>query len=435
MPRTLSRTSRALRGSALAAALVLLASDASRADVVVLTNGRRLQGTIVSEEEKILVLRVEQMGDMRIERSNVREIVKSKAPPPPAPEPEPAKPEPEKPAPATPAPDTQKRPPKQAPAATAKDASGADAVLARTGPWHVRKASLAEVVPDLARQAGLGFRVTDAGAATLRDSNPCANEYDYERTLASMLRYLLDFASAGSLAYRVEDGVLVVGLPHEVAGAAPSTRGSGLVWDDATGDVKDSFDPPGWRRPDLLELSVDSQRGYVHVLLRFAEELSVTLAQKTPTGTMKGYELVDLYLDVDDDPKTGKATSWDARRTGWEYEVSVSTGFELKDKRGNAFSQWGNIESIAGEHTIARTLATYSVRPMGDSGGMRINDPNDPDEPERLTKISGREVDVAIPYKALGIARGQRIRVCFLDSREELMAKDRFARAGTFVLQ
>ena len=66
---------------------------------------------------------------------------------------------------------------------------------------------------------------------------------------------------------------------------------------------------------------------------------------------------------------------------------------------------------------------------------MRINDPNDSDQPEKLTKISGRDVEVAIPYKALGVARGRRVRACFLDSREEMMAKDRISRAGTFVLQ
>lgn len=413
-----------------AALLVVLAAGAATADEVILKNGRRLRGRVVREDERTVVLDVKGLGEMTIERSTVKEIARSAEPPQPESDPAPApSPAPE---PKPPAPRPASREP--APAKQTPSADPADPLQTKRL-WKVPAGRLRAAFESVAQQARLTLTVTPAAETLLAAADANYSGREGESTLGALLHSLHMTPGGIKLAYRVRDGALEIGRPHEVDGTPAQTRGSSVFWPDFRGDAKDTFDPPGWRRPDLLELSIEGRNGYVTIRMRFAEDVEPLLAQKNSEGEQKGYALADVFLDTDDDSKTGRAISWDENRTGWEYEVAVSTGFEARDRKGNRFTQWGNIQSIAGVHTILRTLATYSLRPMGSSGGVSVTDERSKDTPEKLTTMRGSEIAALVPYAALGVKRGQRIRACFTDCLQPMMTPARIATPGTFTLE
>jgi hypothetical protein len=428
------RRSRRTPLRALAAALVLfVAIGIAIGDDVVLHNGRRLRGRVVREDDRAVVLDVKGLGEMTIERSTVREIVRSAEPEPePAPNPAPAP---------VPAPAPEQKPPAQRPPvrapSRAQQGQPADPgdPLQATRVWNVPAGRLRAAFASVAEQARLSLTVTPAAETLLAAANAAFSGREGESTLGALLHSLHMTPGGIKLAYRVRDGALEIGRPHEVDGAPAQTRGSGVFWPDFRGDAKDTCDPAGWRRPDLLELSIEGRDGHVAIRMKFAEDVQSLLAQKTPGGEQKGYDLADVFLDTDDDSTTGRAISWDENRTGWEFEVAVSTGFEARDNKGNTFTQWGNIQSIAGVHAILRTLATYSLRPMDSSGGVSVTDTRSKDRPEELTTMRGAEITALVPYAALGVKKGQRVRACFTDCLQPMMTPARIASPGVFTLE
>jgi hypothetical protein len=70
--------SRRARGAALCALVLALAAPTSSADVVVLKDGRRIEGTLVRDDDKVVVRTG--LGELEFPRSAVKEIVRGKTP-------------------------------------------------------------------------------------------------------------------------------------------------------------------------------------------------------------------------------------------------------------------------------------------------------------------------------------------------------------------
>jgi hypothetical protein len=96
--------------------------------------------------------------------------------------------------------------------------------------------------------------------------------------------------------------------------------------------------------------------------------------------------------------------------------------------------QWGNVSSIAGTHTVDGVFVTHGVFRAGSLTPFNAGGGDHP-EPAKLTEASGRQVRVRVPLTRLGLARGARVRVCYTDDMEEMMAPGRNAHDGTFEIR
>lgn len=312
------------------------------------------------------------------------------------------------------------------------------ALMDSTGPWKLVQGTAADNFAAVAQQAGLRLKVTEKGAAELPGARPVQKAVESRMPLRKLLESLSD-SMRTKLGARVRGSELHVGLSHEVNGETAVPRGNALVWADAKGDAeKGGFDPPGWKRPDLLELSVEARGGRVRIELTFAEDVKQTLSQRTPKGTQMAYDLAELHFDVDGNEATGDALGFDKNRTGWEARVTVTTGFELTQKSGPDFSQWGNIETVAGTHTVRAVLATYRLESKAapaSGGGLRVKDPSDSESAGNLTKIDGRRIVAEVPYAKLGVKPGSRVRVGFQDELEHMFSTEKISQAAWLDVQ
>jgi hypothetical protein len=406
-----------------AAAGLFAFERAARADEVVLLNGRKVRGTIVSEDDKLVVVRVDGLGDMKVARSDVREIVR-KAPAAPAPAaPETPKPE-EKPA-------ADERPAASPPAAPERDP------LAMRRDFHFEKAPLRRRFESIAEQAGLVAKATPAGEAMFDAYTTILPASHRVMTLADALRVLVRTTSAGVLRFGVHDGVLEAGKGCEVDGERSKPRGGALVWadrrGDATGPLGGMFDPRDLVHPDLVETTIEGRGGALEIRLRFADDVVATLGRKLRDGRFRGHRLVEIWIDADDDAKTGRPMTHDSERTGWERKACVEVGFRATLPDGRTTQQSGEVVSVPAQHSVTGFFATYEAVDAGSSFVTgRFDSPEDAD---KRTTIRGAEVVASVPYAELGVASGRRVRVAVVDLQQESSTPMRTSAPGGLVLE
>lgn len=303
--------------------------------------------------------------------------------------------------------------------------------MARKGPWRLVPGTCRQTLEHLAQQAGLTVRASEFAAAALEKKSAVRAAGTSDVWFGALATSTVD-GTGTNLALRVRGSELHVGRPHEVLGEIPVVQDGALVWPDSRDDVAWSLDPEGWRRPDLVAVSVAARGGRVRIELTFAEDVVASLAQKTPKGTQRAYTLAYVCFDADGDEATGPTHDWDQVSKGWDARVRISTGFEIRQGE-STFSQWGDMETVEGAHTVLRTTATYDARLLAGpsaGNGLRIVERHDPETPERLTRIDGRVVSAEIPYAALGLVKGRAARVVVVDALEKELGGDRVSQPG-----
>ena len=96
--------------------------------------------------------------------------------------------------------------------------------------------------------------------------------------------------------------------------------------------------------------------------------------------------------------------------------------------------QWGNIESIAGVHTVKGVLVKYYMKDLRPYDQHRDTPYKGPTSSE-LTKIEGHDLVLRVPYERLDVRRGTQVRVCFYDAQQELLTPGRGTQTGSLDLR
>ncbi|MFH1421410.1 MAG: hypothetical protein ABIH42_01640, partial [Planctomycetota bacterium] len=231
----------------------------------------------------------------------------------------------------------------------------------------------------------------------------------------------------------IKDKHILVMTKDELARAEAYSTGSGIAWNDDEGDSESvPFAPSDWKKPDVTKVEIECKNNYLCVTITFKDNLKPMLDRKNDEGEHRGYSLVQLYLDTDNNEKTGDPMSWNPRRIGYDYCLEISSGFEVTDDNGNEITQWGNIRSIVGVHNVTKTLVTYTIWKSG--SGSRAKDP-DGKEPQDLTTIQSNKVTAKVHYESLRLKAGQKIRVCCEDNTQCLMEEGRISDDGLCTLK
>lgn len=194
--------------------------------------------------------------------------------------------------------------------------------------------------------------------------------------------------------------LLVVGLspvslpptPHLQQPAAAVQKAVGSVeWKDLAGDVEQQNTSDG-KRPgfDLVRLAITSDGTVLTI--------TATLAG-APKGDFAS-NVVQLYIDTDNNPATGAQTIW-----------SKQPGFELRAKLSLCIEYANGGKACSGGLGGTQVTGYYSKVEFGkldDTGNVKDFYPafNEP-----AGTVQGAAISGSLPYKDLGVKPGQTIRV------------------------
>jgi hypothetical protein len=403
---------------AAAACLLLALVAAAFGDTVVLRNGRKVKGKIVRQDKRTVVVHVDGLGNLTLERSSIKSIVVSdEAPAPPSSDPA--------------------RPGATKGARRSRWESAEDALAAGFS-VEVRAGSLGDALEQLGKDVGIEIALLPGATRYVETTRPVIQGLSGRRTLGETLSALVEKPTHRRLMFRAEGKRVLVGRPYEIWGAKGTPHGIGVRWTDAEGDAT-MFSSVGAKAPDLTMLYVGQGRDGLEIVLTFNYKVNGSLNSKDANGEMHGYDLAEIYLDLDNDEKTGHPVGRDGDRPGFDARIRISTGFDFRDAKGNSLSQWGNITSVRGEHRVDKPYVIHHVYdiakyidyvPPGGGGVVR------PDSERRaLTQVRGREIRIRVPREDLGLTKAARIRACFIDELQVLGTNGRLSQDGFFDLR
>ena len=178
---------------------------------------------------------------------------------------------------------------------------------------------------------------------------------------------------------------LAIAVALFVAGEQ-SAKGS-VSFDDPTGDVRPMSSGDGevpGRDVTRLEIASDGKDFIVTVTL--AADLS---------GTMAG-DVVEIFLDTDGDPATGKPALW-GDKTGFEQKVELFAC--VKCANGGSACVGGAGSTPTAYYAVATSKNTET----GETAQDIFSVPQTP--------IEGRVVSSKVSYADLGVQAGQTIRI------------------------
>jgi hypothetical protein len=184
--------------------------------------------------------------------------------------------------------------------------------------------------------------------------------------------------------------VLALASPQKPAQIQKAVRA--VEWTRPAGHVRPGSTSSGERPAfDVVKLALSSD----------GTKLTITATLKSPMSGDFASDVVQVYIDTDNDPKTGSKTFW-----------SDKPGFELLAKLYACVRYENGGSACAGGLTGAKVKGYYAVADLG-----RFK--TDPVNPEKVVGIfdapevpfQGAVLSASLSYKDLGVTPGQAIRV------------------------
>ncbi len=196
--------------------------------------------------------------------------------------------------------------------------------------------------------------------------------------------------------------------------AAPATQGGVLQTKVATGSVE-LVDPAGDVEPIVYRESVGSgpekevkYPGFDVLKLAIASDgVALTFAATlTAPPARASYEVLEFFVDADNNPKTGITQPFDPRLAGLEFYGTLEDCLEHP-----VFgTTCAGAEAQPAAHTAVVTLEKYGKEWMNKDALLSLPASGTVKEPKKVP-VSGAVVRASLPYAALGVKPGQTIRL------------------------
>jgi hypothetical protein len=197
----------------------------------------------------------------------------------------------------------------------------------------------------------------------------------------------------------IAPAILVLGLTLAAAQKPAQVQKAthAVEWTDPAGDVRphntNTGTIPGF---DVVKLALASD----------GTKLTITATLKGPMSGDFASDVVQVYLDTDNDPKTGYETFW-----------SKKPGFELLAKLVACVRYENGGSACAGGFTGAKVKGYYAVATLGRFKTDGVNEEKVIgafDAPE--VPFQGAVLSASLSYKDLGVKPGQAIRIVARES-------------------
>ncbi len=197
--------------------------------------------------------------------------------------------------------------------------------------------------------------------------------------------------------------ILMAALPVVLAMAPPQVTPRiqkatyAVEWTDPAGDVRPGSTSAGPRPGfDVVKLALASD----------GTKLTITATLKGPMSGTFASDVVQLYIDADNDRKTGVETFW-SRKPGFELFAKLSACVSYDDG-GSACSGALTGAKVKGYFAVA-TLARFKADPVN---------PEEVVGPFKAPAVpfQGAVLSASLTYKDLGVNPGQVIRIVARES-------------------
>jgi hypothetical protein len=165
---------------------------------------------------------------------------------------------------------------------------------------------------------------------------------------------------------------------------------------DPAGDVRNDEGKPG---KDVVKVSIASDGKSLHVIAELKENAAFYL-----TGQMAG-PVIEMHFDTDNNERTGGIPFWGRNRKGYEYQVNLVACIKYKDGMACLGALGGEITGFRSSYAIYR----YA---QGEKMPKSINDAIQSTQKD----IAGKQVEITLPYSAIGIKSGGRMRIAIRES-------------------
>ena len=216
-------------------------------------------------------------------------------------------------------------------------------------------------------------------------------------------------------------------------------------WTDAR-EVEPYSNAPDLPLLDLAWVRARSDGTHVILTAGATSDLGAYLDYVDPDESyQRGGILAEYWLDTDDDPSTGGTSFWgdDADRTidGYDYSADVLLGFlyDAADGTMKGMAAAGSTTLDPREVTITGHHATFHVFKRAEEGSGSEFVSRDPDSAmtnwDDLAELDGEMVTIRIPYDRIGVASGDRIRICYREVAQGGLNGAGFSSDRTLILE
>jgi len=166
---------------------------------------------------------------------------------------------------------------------------------------------------------------------------------------------------------------------------------------DPVGDVQEKDGKPG---KDVVKVSISSDGENLHVIAALKENISYYLKDQ-----MAG-PVIEMHFNTDNNDATGGIAFWGKGKKGFEYQVDLVACIKYKGHGLACAGALGN--------EIEGFVSSYKINKYKQNEKMPENINNALDSIQK--EITGKTVEITLPYSEIGIKSGSRIRISIRES-------------------
>ena len=167
--------------------------------------------------------------------------------------------------------------------------------------------------------------------------------------------------------------------------------------DDPVGDVQENDGKPG---KDVTHVGIVSDGENLHVTVELAKNVSYYLNDQLAGP------VIEMHFNTDNNDKTGGIPFWGTEKKGFEYEVDVVACIQYENGGLACLGALGDkIKGFASSYKVSQYEQDQKSPKSVSSALEHVQN-----------EITGKTVEVTIPYSEIGIKSGNRIRILIRES-------------------
>ncbi|MBN2103394.1 hypothetical protein JW835_05060 [bacterium] len=170
-----------------------------------------------------------------------------------------------------------------------------------------------------------------------------------------------------------------------------------IVLDDPVGDVQKNEGKPG---KDVVKVSITSDGENLRITAELKKKVAYYLKNQLAGP------VIEMHFNTDNNDATGGIAFWGKDKKGFEYQVDLVAC--IKYKNGGLACLGGLGDEIEGFCSSYKLCQYEQDKKMPKNINSTLNSVQ--------KDITGKEVEITLPYSAIGIQSGVRMRIAIRES-------------------
>jgi hypothetical protein len=167
--------------------------------------------------------------------------------------------------------------------------------------------------------------------------------------------------------------------------------------EDPVGDVQENEGKPG---KDVVKVSITSDGENFHIMAELKEDIGFYLKDQ-----MAG-PVIEMHFNTDNNLKTGGIAFWGKDKKGFEYQVDLVACIQYEN---------GGLACLGGlGDKIVGFISSYKIYEYEQDQKMPKNTASALNSTQEA--ITGKKVEITLPYSMIGIKSGDRTRISIRES-------------------